>query len=69
MRPTLQNEEVIAHVVWAAHILSYLTKNGNNVELADEADDGSDNDEINDQETDCETEKAVILSGSRVSVR
>lgn len=69
MRPTLQNEEVIAHVVWAAHILSYLTNKRNNVKLTDEANDDSDNDEVNDHETDCETEKAVILSGSRDSVR
>ncbi|BCS19476.1 uncharacterized protein APUU_12304S [Aspergillus puulaauensis] len=68
-RPTLQNEEDIAHVVWAAHIISYLTNKGNNAELADEADDDTDNDEITDHETDCETEKAVILSGSRESVR
>lgn len=68
-RPTPQNEEDIAHVVWAAHILSFLTNKQNNAELAGEAGDDTDTDEIADYETDCETEKAVILSGSRESVR
>ncbi|KAJ5764911.1 hypothetical protein N7520_004470 [Penicillium odoratum] len=64
--------ESTARIVWAAHILFYLTNNRkheelhedqNNLERDNNADDSSD------YETDYETEKNVILSSSRDSVR
>ena len=61
-----------ARVVWAAHILSYLKDNQNHEELH-EAENNlecvSNTDDSSDCETDYETEKNVILSGPRTSVR
>lgn len=70
--PIYRHEECIARVVWAAHILSYLTNNRNHAELHEaenNAERDSDTDERSDCETDYETEKTVILSGPRYSVR
>lgn len=66
------HEESIARVVWAAHILSYLTNNRSHEELHDaenNAEHDSGTDEPSDCEGDYETEKTVILSGPRNSVR
>ena len=71
--PTSSHEEYIARVIWAAHIISYLSKSRSHSELheaeskTEEYD--SDTDEPSDDETDYETEKTVVLSGSRNSVR
>ncbi|KAL4876938.1 hypothetical protein BJY04DRAFT_210300 [Aspergillus karnatakaensis] len=69
---TYPHEESIARVVWAAHILSYLTNKRNHEELYDvgnNAQRDSDTDELSDCDTDYETEKTVVLSGPRDSVR
>lgn len=69
---TLPREDRIARIVWAAHILSYLTKGrsheqlhgtDDNVEYTDNEDESSDDDQV------CETEKNMILTGPRDSVR
>jgi hypothetical protein len=65
-------EECIARVVWAAHILFYISKTRNHEELREAENDAErdgDTDEPGDYETDCETEKTVILSGPRDSIR
>ncbi|KAI9375261.1 hypothetical protein BJX61DRAFT_182665 [Aspergillus egyptiacus] len=70
--PIYPHEESIARVVWAAHILSYLTNTRNHEKLhkaENNAERESDTDELSGCETDDETEKTVILSGPRSSVR
>ncbi|KAL4962166.1 uncharacterized protein BDV14DRAFT_179123 [Aspergillus stella-maris] len=70
--PIYSHEESIARVVWAAHILSYLTNNQNHEELHEpenNAEPDSDTDELSDCESNYETEKIVILSSPRNSVR
>lgn len=65
-------EECIASVVWAAHILSYLTKRSHaklHEEAENNAEHDSDTDEPSDYESDYETEKTVVLSGPPYSVR
>ncbi|KAJ5654960.1 hypothetical protein N7490_001963 [Penicillium lividum] len=65
-------EECLARVVWAAHILYYLTKNRNHEELHEtdgNVECGSSTDDSSDNETVYETEKNMILSAPRDSVR
>jgi len=61
-------EERIARVVWAAHILSYLTKKRSHLELetpnAAEEEEGLECGEL-----DAETERRVVLQGSGSSIR
>ncbi|PGH35493.1 hypothetical protein GX50_01708 [[Emmonsia] crescens] len=66
--PIYPHEECIAHVVWAAHIFSYLTNNRSHEEH-NNAEPDSNTDEPSDCETDYETERTVILSGPQNSVR
>lgn len=68
------DDERIARVTWASHILSYLTNTQshgkeprdtrNNTEC-----DNSDTDEPSDTETNYETQRTVILSPPRTSIR
>ncbi|KAJ5310348.1 uncharacterized protein N7443_002809 [Penicillium atrosanguineum] len=70
--PNYLHEGCTARVVWAAHILSYLKDNQNHEELHEaenEVECGSNTDESSDCEADYETEKKVVLSGPRNSVR
>lgn len=65
-------EESLARIVWAAHILYYLTKNQNHEELLEAENNleyASDTDDSSDHETDYETKKNMILSGPRYSIR
>lgn len=65
-------EERLARVVWAAHILCYLTKNRSHAELVkaeNTAEIGSHTDDSSDHESDYETEKKMILSGPRHTIR
>lgn len=64
-------EECLAHVVWAAHILSYLKSNRKNElnEAESDAECDSNTDDPSDTETDYKTVNNVILSGPRDSVR
>lgn len=61
-------EQRVARVVWAAHILSYLTEKRSHIELLPpevaEEEEGLECDEL-----DVETERTGILYGSRESVR
>jgi hypothetical protein len=63
-------EEYLARVVWAAHILSYLTKGRKNElhEAENIVEYGSNTDDSSDSEIDYETDKNVIMSGPRDSV-
>ncbi|KAL4744885.1 hypothetical protein BDW72DRAFT_212011 [Aspergillus terricola var. indicus] len=70
--PVYTHEESIARVVWAAHILSFLTNNRNHEKLhkaENNTDRDGSTDELIDCEGDYETEKTMILSGPRSSVR
>lgn len=60
-------EEYIAHVVWAAHILSYLTKKRSHNELPQPQAEGDEDLECS--ESDAETERTVFLQGPRESIR
>lgn len=65
-------EECIARVVWAAHILSYLTNDRKHEELLDvniHVKHDVNTDESDECEMDYESDKTVILSGPRESVR
>ncbi|KAF4631807.1 hypothetical protein G7Y89_g6314 [Cudoniella acicularis] len=57
-------EERIAHVVWAAHILSYLAGERNQTGLIDFTEEGFDG-----EESDAETDKGIDLTGSDGSIR
>lgn len=64
-------EECLARVVWASHILCYLTQNRSHEELLkaeNTLESGSNTDDSSDHETDYETEKNMILSGPRDSI-
>ncbi|KAL2845541.1 hypothetical protein BJX68DRAFT_256734 [Aspergillus pseudodeflectus] len=70
---TNRYKDRIAHIVWAAQILSYLTKKESQPPLHDtnnepDYDSNSDTDESIDSESDCHTERAEVLSGPRDSV-
>jgi hypothetical protein len=70
--PIYPHEECIARVVWAAHILFYLTSNRSHEELhkaENNVECDSNTGDSSDRETDYETEKNVVLSGPRNSVR
>ncbi|GKZ40822.1 hypothetical protein AbraIFM66951_006356 [Aspergillus brasiliensis] len=69
-------EEDVAHIVWAAHILAYLTKGRSHAQAeqsgdaaASDADSETDTEAAFDDETDTATEKAAALSSSRDSVQ
>lgn len=70
--PIYPHDECIARIVWATHILSYLANNRKHEELQ-EPENNAERDgyieESSDCEADYETEKAMILSGPRDSVR
>ncbi len=67
-QPHDKYEECIAHVIWAAHILSYLTGTRNQTKLLPEPDLDEDcEDDDFDAKTDCEAE--LILTDSSDSVR
>jgi hypothetical protein len=67
------DDERIARIIWASHILFYLTKTQSHSKQHQDTGisavcvDGDTN-ELSDSETDYETERTVILSGSRASV-
>lgn len=68
------HDERIARIMWAAHILFYLTKTQSHNKQPQDTknnagcDDG-DTDESSDNGTDYETERTVILSSPRASIR
>lgn len=65
-------EESHARVFWAAQILYYLTKDRSHEELLkaeNTVGSGSHTDDSSDHETDYETQKNMILSGPRDSIR
>lgn len=65
-------EDCIARVVWAAHILSYLTNDRKHEELLDvnkNVKHDVNTDESDECEMDYESDKTVILSDPRESVR
>ncbi|KAJ8060028.1 hypothetical protein OCU04_011639 [Sclerotinia nivalis] len=64
----MEIEERVAHIVWAAHILSYLTKTRNNVELQQNSCD-DDEEELDCNELDAATERTSILQCSSTSIR
>lgn len=71
-KPIYPQEECLARVVWAAHILYYLTKNRSHAELLETENTteiGGHTDDSSDYEADYETEKNMILSGPRDSIR
>ena len=61
------HEQRVAHVVWAAHILSYLTEKRSHIELLPSGNGEEDGFECN--ELDAESERQNILHGPRDSVR
>jgi len=70
------NEGRTARIIWAAHILSYLTKQQSNVRLqglqieaAGEDEEDELDDELEDEQLDAATEKTVSLSASQESIR
>ncbi|RJE17542.1 hypothetical protein PHISCL_10122 [Aspergillus sclerotialis] len=68
------HNERIARIIWAAHMLFYLTNTqSHNRQPQDTKNNGEcddrDTNEPSDNETDYETERAVILSGSRTPIR
>ncbi|KAL3441576.1 hypothetical protein BJX65DRAFT_313664 [Aspergillus insuetus] len=71
---TDKHKERTAHIVWAAHIVSYLTRKRSQPPLHDTNNEpahhgNGDTDETSDCESDYQTERAVVLSGTRDSVR
>jgi hypothetical protein len=65
-------QECFARVVWAVHILYYLTKTRSHEELLEaesNVESGSDTDDSSDDEIDYNTENKVILSGPQDSIR
>jgi hypothetical protein len=58
----------IARVVWAAHILSYLTKKRSHIELQ-QPDTAEEEEGLEFGEVDAETERTVVLQGTRESIR
>jgi hypothetical protein len=65
-------QECLARVVWAAHILYCLTKTRSHeevLEAASNVESDSDTDDSSDDDTDYETEKNAILSGPQDSIR
>ena len=65
---TVVHDERIAHVVWAAHILSYLTNNRSHVELQ-QPNDAQEDEELDLGDEDAETERMAVLQGPRESIR
>jgi hypothetical protein len=66
--------ERIARIIWAAPILSYLTNTQSHNKQPQDTKDNAECDDTNtnepsDNESDYETERAVILSGPRASIR
>ncbi|KAF3397907.1 hypothetical protein F1880_006246 [Penicillium rolfsii] len=65
-------QECLARVVWAAHILFYLTKTRRHEELPEaesNVDSDSNTDDSSNDDTDYQTEKNTILSGPQDSIR
>ncbi|KAF7866920.1 hypothetical protein EAF04_005761 [Stromatinia cepivora] len=63
----MEIEERVAHIVWAAHILFYLTKTKTNVGLQQDSSD--DEEEVDCNEIDAVTERTSILQCSKTSIR
>lgn len=62
------HEERIARVVWATHILYYLTENRSHNELQ-QTDAADEEESLEYKELDVETETAVVLQSSKESIR
>ncbi|KAJ5812387.1 hypothetical protein N7474_008688 [Penicillium riverlandense] len=61
----MAHKERVAHIIWAAHILFYITSSRSHAKISQHS---ADTEEFEDCETDYETEKAVVMAGPRESV-
>jgi len=64
-------EELTARIIWAGHILSYLTRHQSNIRLqgAQQVNEIEEDEEIGDDQDDAATERMASLSGSQESIR
>lgn len=66
--PSAGQEEPTARILWAAHILHYLTKNRSHIGLP-QPDDADEEEGLEHGDLDAETERTTILQGGRESIR